>query len=1206
MREIDIVEEFKNRLVNQYGYNESDIKTDESLKVYSKTIIRPDILVYKDNKPHILIEVKRLYINKEFDDTFINNISIYAKSIGVNYFAIVTPEVTKAFKIDKNEVISIPDIPSKNHKIINHIKDYKTEELIHVFREMRDIIWSGGKRVDYEIINQFNKLLLLKYYMEENSIFFNDNEKYLYFEKFQSLYMEANNEYQIFETNSRLEYNEKEFYNLIDLIKNINLKSISNIEEIYFTSFIRPLKNELVLSNSVIYLFQGVQSISNNIVIINSGFGQLSLKFNDIENIESNVIKIRTLKILSLIKDLNQESILDEVLYSERRLKYDTIIATPPLRLKVREYDEYEIESGKREKDYASLVIEKSNHLLAPKGYLFILLPNSVLSNISFRNTREYIQNNFNIMSIISLENIAYENTNVLTSLLILQKKEEFYQKQESSVLFLDFKKDMGEGQSINIEKIFNQKYKNLDENLILIDDLKDRWDYHYYLNDFMKLEKRINSLKLYKIKEHFKVVRGSSLGHDNIGTIPLITVSSIENGKIIEEKLSKITVEANYKNERGIVQENDLLLTVVGKYSKCALVTKEFEGANTNSGIVILRAYSSNIDINYLYKYLNSPVGQALLYRGVTYTSTVPILTQTEIMEILVVLEEYDQLLDELPILKDMFSENLVTQRIDKECEEKIKNELDKYKKEFEDSFKEKSDEFKNKFILSDDEENEFSVFGLNGNVFSIEVVRTFVKLKDLENFETDKQSFQRELNITHNKDLVEFLKEGKYKFFPEIVLGIKNIDDLKREGSLIHETIEVNSGISKLIFKSKKVFNNIEVLDGRHRIESIKEYIKDDSINKDDTVSIVFILLNEQQTNDLLDKAIFYNLNAKARVLEEVDYLNLLANDEDDKLSELNITNINIFKFLEDNIDKLFRDNNRRIVLTKCIVLTNYIIENFDERTSESYKDKILELLEETNQNMLNKFDINTKTKFYQLIIFIIANKIHINNDKVKQFIKKELSGFIEWLTLSNLIKSLDEIDNFKNLYLNYEKTYIPKSRKIYLSMPYHKETEWTYFLVKDVVNNVEKKLNINIELIRTDEKTHGVHKGISEVVYQQIQECDLMIADLSGDNPNVFNEVGFKMGIDKTLGLKETQVIFIINTKSYYDEYIEKGTILDDGFNIEGKIIKNKTKPVPFNLRGIKHIDFYDSKYLKTELTNELMEYFAYYKIYKKNKI
>lgn len=261
-----------------------------------------------------------------------------------------------------------------------------------------------------------------------------------------------------------------------------------------------------------------------------------------------------------------------------------------------------------------------------------------------------------------------------------------------------------------------------------------------------------------------------------------------------------------------------------------------------------------------------------------------------------------------------------------------------------------------------------------------------------------------------------------------------------------------------------------------------------------------------------------------------------------------------------------------------------------------------QIKKIFSSVNIKLLQKYKIDLKTKFYMLIVFILSQVDDIYSLEIHEYLEKDIDGFIDWLRISNLMDTLNEIDDLKDFYKTYQKIYIPKSRKIYISMPYHKETEWTYYLIKDVINDISKKLGIEIKDVRTDKESNGVHTGIIETVYDQIDGCSLLIADLTGNNPNVYNEVGYKMGLDKANGIKNPQVIFIVNSKCYYEEFLDPKNSEKDEYEVKGKIVKNDFKKVSFNLSSIKQITFETSEYLKTQLHKELEHYFNYYKIAK----
>ena len=157
----------------------------------------------------------------------------------------------------------------------------------------------------------------------------------------------------------------------------------------------------------------------------------------------------------------------------------------------------------------------------------------------------------------------------------------------------------------------------------------------------------------------------------------------------------------------------------------------------------------------------------------------------------------------------------------------------------------------------------------------------------------------------------------------------------------------------------------------------------------------------------------------------------------------------------------------------------------------------------------------------------------------------------------------------------------------------------------MAKDVIREVSEKIGEQIELIRTDKRKLGVHRQIESKIYEEIEESDLLIADITGNNPNVFAEVGYKMALDKSKGLKEPQIIFIKNTRGYYEKTIlqeRKGENVDE-FEVSEQIKRNKITKVAFNFAHIDQIEFEDVEFLKKSLENMLLSYYNYYKIVKR---
>jgi len=94
---------------------------------------------------------------------------------------------------------------------------------------------------------------------------------------------------------------------------------------------------------------------------------------------------------------------------------------------------------------------------------------------------------------------------------------------------------------------------------------------------------------------------------------------------------------------------------------------------------------------------------------------------------------------------------------------------------------------------------------------------------------------------------------------------------------------------------------------------------------------------------------------------------------------------------------------------------------------------------------------------------------------------------------------------------------------------------------------------------------------------------------------------------MALDKANGIKEPQIIFIKNTRGYYERtyYKEKRGEKVDEFKINEHIRRNKVTKVAFNFNHIDQIEFNDVEYLKRELENMLLRYYNYYQIKKFKK-
>ena len=396
-------------------------------------------------------------------------------------------------------------------------------------------------------------------------------------------------------------------------------------------------------------------------------------------------------------------------------------------------------------------------------------------------------------------------------------------------------------------------------------------------------------------------------------------------------------------------------------------------------------------------------------------------------------------------------------------------------------------------------------------------------------------------------------------------------------------------------------------------------------------------------------------------SKKLLSADYFNYLEEEEDiGQFSKID-DELYYFKIIFDELKELQESEDEEKTFNNLVLeLSNYLVKIFNcdelrfmiDKDSKHFK-QIIQFFKDSF-NKLNYQDIESKINMLKLSAFLLNEELKkdikkytppdtINtNDKEAEQIAQEVNkikkvdsinqdnltkdlnsiklvfkDFKEWLDSSNLKASeLNNLHSIEVLYKIFKNTYKPKRKKIFLSMPFDRETELTYHIVKDCIDELNEELkytkNDKLELIRIDKTIYPTSDFIPKKVYEEIEDCTLMIADLTGNNRNVYNEIGYKTALDKNL--KEPQIILIHNTASYYDENAKKYKMghlkeeeKDEDVKKEEDYYKVKIKEIKeievgFNISAIAQIRFKDENGLKDILKGKLNKYYKDYQVRK----
>jgi Nucleoside 2-deoxyribosyltransferase len=116
------------------------------------------------------------------------------------------------------------------------------------------------------------------------------------------------------------------------------------------------------------------------------------------------------------------------------------------------------------------------------------------------------------------------------------------------------------------------------------------------------------------------------------------------------------------------------------------------------------------------------------------------------------------------------------------------------------------------------------------------------------------------------------------------------------------------------------------------------------------------------------------------------------------------------------------------------------------------------------------------------------------------------------------------------------------------------------------------------------RIDEQLFG--ESILDRIYNQISKADIIVADMTGRNPNVFYEVGYAHALGKRVILLTQQEKDIPFDLKHYPHIIYKGRISDLGIDLEKRVRWVLDNPESQGTRPEWNLQFYHDGQLLSE--------------------
>ena len=422
----------------------------------------------------------------------------------------------------------------------------------------------------------------------------------------------------------------------------------------------------------------------------------------------------------------------------------------------------------------------------------------------------------------------------------------------------------------------------------------------------------------------------------------------------------------------------------------------------------------------------------------------------------------------------------------------------------------------------------------GLLGQTFGGYItIRGTAKFSDIVNH-SEAKAYQRETIQKHLQDISHYYEDRENLFFPEVILSLElkydfdnpdvqsgvnpiqdivsgkwfksNVDAVKIQPLAKRHENDLLKVVNIFLNSDEKVFGRI---DGNHRLTATNTA----NIYNEEIPFCVVLFNNDNIQKQ--EKMLFFNINSKAIPLTTEESLKSIFEDEANFPNELLKTNSSFgweYYFTKQikrnelnsyfqNFQNLFNNN----FLTTFLKLFKLLLNKEVLKKIDNEIEKIRSALTEIHTNIYCNEQLKNSSNSAVFISFMFY-----------QLKNPELINFLTSWVIKNEIFNIEELEpeSIINIMSNIANH---KTKKIFVAMPYFSHARVTEYnrLFTEAIKEVERDIELPFELIPIM-RNRGESERIDQRLLNQIRNCDIFIADLTGKNENVLYETAFAEGV------------------------------------------------------------------------------------------
>jgi hypothetical protein len=476
---------------------------------------------------------------------------------------------------------------------------------------------------------------------------------------------------------------------------------------------------------------------------------------------------------------------------------------------------------------------------------------------------------------------------------------------------------------------------------------------------------------------------------------------------------------------------------------------------------------------------------------------------------------------------------------------------------------------------------------------------VRGYARLIDIANCSFADDNYQRDLKPEHVEEIKKFFDDGEYLFFPEIILSVQLDVDYDKTGApsgdpfqLIRDGETFKSNTNGLDIKPRKPRSTNDLtryeitvpdgqklfkrIDGNHRLSAF-EALKDIEFDRY-VAPFCLVFFGSAKDARRNEKALFHNINSKALPLTSEEVFKGIVDAPEDfsdsDLSDRFGPEYLQCRQLKDRLDFSYLSNLKSVF-------------GKNEGQDECTRSVLIQSLQDVRGQINPNATLDTEAVFEAIkrVNDTYGDKrlqSSIAQGLFAAFLYFQLSGdrsrgtyeqFANWVLRTHQYE-LTSI-NAADLIKIFGKIAQSRKRQVFVSMQFSDDTKPNFDAIKSAIDDLNAKhdLDIAIRPIRIDQFDTGYSYEINAEVLRLIEDSGLLIADLTHGNKNVYQEIGYLMGLNQGKGLAHENFLLVHNAS-----------------------IGDVKRDIGFNIAGIKQLRLSDTNALREAVKEQVSKFYG----------